>query len=85
MTGFFEASKHQPLSRVTIGALADLEVFECLDYSQADAWPYSPPTSQVADGAGAGGEQSTILQAQSTFNLGDLIEDIVPIDIHLIL
>ena len=53
MTGFFEANKLQPISRVTVAALDDLGVFT-VDYSAADTWSRTGRRELLRGGRAAG-------------------------------
>jgi hypothetical protein len=92
MTGWFEANKGQPISRVTVGALDDLGVFT-LDYSQADDWPYIGVGRRRAQGQGIGNGQSPdtkpgsakkweVLQTKTSFYLPNLMEEITATNIE---
>jgi len=67
MTGIFESDKGQPISRVSVAALDDIGVFEGIDYSQADVWPYTSESSDNENGTEASKWQ--VLKTDTTFSL----------------
>lgn len=77
MTGWFEANLGQPISRVTVAALDDLNSYGRLNYNAADPWP-APASGRRAQG-NKKGRTWDILHPKSTFYLPDLMGDEGPI------
>lgn len=84
MTGFFEANLGQPLSRVTIGALDDLNGYGVLNYDEADEWPAPLPTRRTQNTEGkdtstsSRGPKWEIYRPSHSFFLPDLMRDLEP-------
>mmetsp|Transcript_15 Transcript_15/g.25 ORF Transcript_15/g.25 Transcript_15/m.25 type:complete len:132 (+) Transcript_15:1290-1685(+) len=81
MTGFFEADLYQPISKVTVGALDDLGVFE-LDYSQADEWPTPAGGARRLEKktlrGGPNGKPWKVLKPKSSFRISELMKELPP-------